>query len=246
MAKKRKIKKYQFRGEGGRFIYLTKRQIVNRVKKSEFLQPTKNNKLDLTEYYEAYGNFSENIPEFTDHKKTKKQKKTETIKSTVKEAIESIDKKGKQKEKEITKRGKKRNLVKEDVSNTPCNSVPSRFADSESYAKDLIAEGKIKRFPDATYEMIRLNGEKLITKNKIEFINEYNSEVQILYDVIDLISDSEDKNKISSPQFFTSGYFFLQYGFVIVGAFINFRETEIRGCPTDLFKIYYNLYVQNL
>lgn len=243
--KQKKIKKFQFRNEKGQLYWLTQRQIINRVKKGEILSSTKKSNVDLISFYEHYSPSLEITENFESKKRKGKKVISKTIKETVTQAINEVKQEEEKEKKKTIKRGKKRELLKEDISNTPCNSVPSRFADSDAFMADLIVEGKIKRKPDATYTLTRLDGTFFETKNKIEFINEYNSEVDILYDVVDLILDSPDKNKISSPQFFTSGYFFLIYNFVIVGCYMNFKETEIKGCPSELFKIYYGLYVQN-
>lgn len=243
--KKNKTKKFQFKGADGKFIWLSKRQIINRVKKNEFLHPTKRNELDITAYYEVYSDNIEPVDFVTEKKKGKRKEKDLSIKATLTEALKDVEEKEKKIKKEITKRGKKRELIREPLDNIPCSSVPAKFADSDAWANDLIAEGKIKRYPDCEFKLVRLNGQTYETKNRIDFINEYNSEVSKLYDVVDLILDSKDKHKVSSPQFFTHGYFFLQYNFVIVGGFVDFKKTEIKGCPMDLFNAYYLLYVQD-
>jgi hypothetical protein len=236
-AAKKRLPKFKFHNDEGRFYWLTSRQINNKLKKGFELTPTAQSVGIFEEKREKYS--AEFLAETTFKKqvKAKGPKKTEKIKSTIADAIEGVEKKG---------RGRQTEFRKRDLSVIPLQVIPNLFADSEAQFNKLKSQGKILKYPSEKYKIIRVDKTVFETTNRIDFINELNNLVTELYDVIDLIAESEDANKISSPQFFAQGDAFLIKGGIISGMVLDLSKTELRGVPTELFSEYYSYYVKNI
>lgn len=243
MAKKKP--KIQIRLNGGNAEWLTQRQIINRIKKGFDVNTTKRSaNYDVIPLIEKYTPNIEPTEVQFEERKGGKTKKPQKLKATISEALETVKEKEKKNQKEYF-RGRKRELIKESILNIPVSSVTSRFADSDGQFNRLVEKGKLKVYPPSEFKIIDLDGKIFETKNRLDFVNFFMDQTEILYNVVTLILENdEDKHKISSPQFFVDGYFLLQYNFIIVGALADFTKIDIKGMHVELFKIYYELYKQ--
>lgn len=233
--------KIQIRVNDGKAEYLTQRQIINRIKKGFEVVPTKRKTPKDFDLFNLVEKYTPNIQsQNVDFKERKggKYKKPQSISSTINEALETV-KEAEKRNKINYFRGRKREFIKESILNIPVSSVLSRFADSDAEFARLVERGKLKKYPKSEYKIISLDGEVFETNNRIDFANYFMQMTDTLYNVVELILDSEDKNKVSSPQFFVDGFFLLQYEFVIVGALADFTKIDIKGMHVELFRQYY-------